>query len=53
MKENYSCACCGRKNIKLWRPYGYSSPLICATCAEKSKVLENVKRLFGKMMVID
>lgn len=33
--ENYSCSLCGKTNVKLWRPYGHASPLICAECAEK------------------
>lgn len=48
MKHNYSCACCGRKNVKLWRPYGYSSPLICATCAEKKQSVRKCKEVVWK-----
>lgn len=35
MKIEYVCSICGKKNVKLWRPYGDSAPLICAECAEK------------------
>lgn len=35
MKANYECSACKRSNVKLWRPYGYPSPLICASCAEQ------------------
>lgn len=35
MKIEYVCSICGKKNVKLWRPYGDSAPLICAGCAEK------------------
>lgn len=48
MKFNYSCACCGRKNVKLWRPYGYSSPLICAACAEKKQSVRKCKEVVWK-----
>ena len=33
--ENYACAICGKQNVKLWRPYSDTEPLICATCAEE------------------
>lgn len=32
---NYVCSICGKRHVKLWRPYMYASPLICAECAEK------------------
>lgn len=32
--NSYECLACKRSNIKLWRPYGDSSPLVCASCAE-------------------
>ena len=48
MKDNYSCSYCGRKNVKLWRPYGYSSPLICATCAEKKQSVRKCKEVVWK-----
>ncbi len=35
MKIEYVCSICGKKNVKLWRPYGDSAPLICAECAEE------------------
>lgn len=35
MNITYKCSICGRKNVKLWRPYGNDLPLICAFCAEK------------------
>ena len=34
-KDNYVCSICGKRNVKLWRPYGDDVPLICAECAEK------------------
>lgn len=37
--NNYVCAVCGRREIKLWRPYMGTAPLICATCAEKRQSL--------------
>ncbi len=33
--ENYVCSICGKRNVKLWRPYMDTSPLICAECAEE------------------
>ena len=33
--EKYVCSICGRRNVKLWRPYMDTAPLICAECAEK------------------
>lgn len=38
MEERYVCHVCGRKYIKLWRPYAETEPLICAICAEKRQV---------------
>ena len=35
MGDHYKCTLCGRSNVKLWRPYLCSQPLICAACAEK------------------
>ena len=35
MTEQYECAICGRKHVKLWRPYMDTEPLICAICAEE------------------
>ena len=35
MKQPYKCAICGRENVKLWRPYMNTEPLVCATCAEE------------------
>ena len=35
MMKNYVCFLCGRRNVKLWRPYSRTAPLICAECAEK------------------
>lgn len=33
--KDYKCCVCGKKHVKLWRPYGDDAPLICAECAEK------------------
>jgi len=35
---DYKCAACGEVGVKLWRPYMYNEPLICATCAEERQV---------------
>ena len=35
MKKPYECSICGKQNVKLWRPYMDTEPLICATCAEE------------------
>ena len=35
MKKPYECSVCGRQNVKLWRPYMDTTPLICAKCAEE------------------
>jgi hypothetical protein len=35
--ENYKCAFCGKRNVKLWHPANIDKPLICAECAEKSQ----------------
>lgn len=34
-KIKYVCSFCGKKNVKLWRPYNCCNPLICASCAEE------------------
>ena len=31
--KDYKCAICGKGHVKLWRPWGYNGPLICAICA--------------------
>ena len=36
--RNYVCSICGKKNVKLWRPYMDEYPLVCAECAEKRQV---------------
>ena len=33
--DNYVCSICGKRHVKLWRPYGDTEPLICAECAEQ------------------
>lgn len=33
--KNYVCSICGKEHVKLWRPYMYCEPLVCAECAEK------------------
>ena len=35
MAKPYMCCVCGRSNVKLYRPYMYTEPLICGQCAEK------------------
>ena len=34
-KDNYVCSVCGKRNVKLWRPFSNVAPLICAECAEE------------------
>lgn len=47
--KNYVCHICGKSNVKLWRPYGDSIPLVCAECAEKRQTpLEYDERIFEK-----
>lgn len=47
--ENYFCTICGRKNVKLWRPYKDVTPLICAECAEKRQVkIEYDEQIYEK-----
>lgn len=47
--KDYVCSICGRKGIKLWRPYMGTGPLICAECAEKRQVpRECNKVVWGK-----
>ena len=33
--DNYVCSICGKRNVKLWRPYMDTAPLICAEYAEE------------------
>lgn len=40
MEKTYECSICKRKNVKLWRPYMDTKPLICAVCAEERQSLE-------------
>lgn len=35
--DNYVCIC-EKRNVKLWRPYMGTEPLICAECAEKRQL---------------
>ena len=35
MKKPYVCSICRRSNVKLWRPYMDTDPLVCARCAEE------------------
>ena len=37
MAEIYECSFCKATNVKLWRPFGYAAPLICAKCAEQKQ----------------
>ena len=47
--ETYRCHICGKKGVKLWRPYGDSEPFICATCAEKRQIkMTYCKRVWSK-----
>jgi hypothetical protein len=41
--KNYMCSICGKHNVKLWRPYTNTKPLICAECAEKAQVPREYK----------
>ena len=42
---DYKCAICGKKHVKLWRPWGYNGPLICAICAEARQTLRECEEL--------
>jgi len=42
-KRFYVCSLCGKKNVKLWRPYMCTAPLICAECAEKRQSIRECK----------
>lgn len=47
--ETYRCHICGKKGVKLWRPYGDSEPFICATCAEKRQIkMTYCKKVWSK-----
>lgn len=48
MKIEYVCSICGKKNVKLWRPYGDSAPLICAECAEKRQTPMEYNKVIWK-----
>lgn len=37
MSGNYRCSICGKKHVKLWRPFD-GTKLICARCAERKQV---------------
>lgn len=48
-KRDYKCYICGKKGVKLWRPYGDSDPFICAQCAEKRQIkMQYNKRIWSK-----
>ena len=52
--ENYVCSICGKRNVKLWRPYMDTSPLICAECAEKrQESREYEEKIFGARKPMD
>ena len=34
-KTVYACSFCGKKRVKLWKPFPLLLPLICAKCAEE------------------
>ena len=42
----YICSKCKRKRVKLWRPEGSSTPLICAACAEKIQVRREYDEIY-------
>lgn len=43
MSRDYVCSICGKKNVKLWRPYMCTAPLVCAECAEKRQTIMECK----------
>lgn len=43
--KNYKCTACGKENVKLWRPWGYSGPLLCAECAESRQIPRECQEL--------
>ena len=48
MKKVYKCFICGRQNVKLWRPYMGTEPLICAKCAEERQTTEEYDECIWK-----
>lgn len=46
--KDYVCSICGKRNVKLWRPYMGTSPLICAECAEKRQTPEEYEECIWK-----
>ena len=49
MKKPYECSICGKQNVKLWRPYMGTEPLICATCAEERQSPKEYDECIWKM----
>lgn len=43
--KDYKCTACGKENVKLWRPWGYNGPLICANCAETRQLPRECEEL--------
>lgn len=43
--DNYVCSICGKRNVKLWRPYIGTEPLICAECAEKRQTPREYEKI--------
>ena len=46
--DNYVCSICGKRNVKLWRPYMDNAPLICAECAEKRQTPQKYEETIWK-----
>lgn len=48
--NSYACSICGKEHVKLWRPYGGTEPLICATCAEERQTPQEYREcIWGKL----
>ena len=46
--DNYVCSICGKRKVKLWRPYMDTGPLVCAECAEKRQVPQEYEEVIWK-----
>ena len=53
MKKVYKCSICSRQNVKLWRPYMGTEPLICAKCAEERQTTEEYDECMTNQLKID
>lgn len=53
MKDTYRCAICGRSNVKLWRPYLDTKPIICTKCAEERLIYKKYNRIHTDQIFIN